>query len=1432
MSAFLPNLEFVFGWLLAASWQASVLALAVLAIQGLFGARLNPRWRYALWLLVVLRLVLPVLPESTVSVFQFAPPPPAALTVSVTEPLFVAAPVSPAVDVPVRIAPPPHALSFYSLLAVGWIAGALGLLTLTLIVNRRFAKQVTNSPEITDPELLRLFAEAKAEFHIRREIRLIENSQVQSPAIMGLFHPALLLPVNVRENFDARELRFIFLHELAHLKRGDILIQALIALLQILHWFNPVLWFAFRRMRIDREPATDALVLSRTGEGEKERYGLMLIKLLEHFNQRHSLATLVGILEEKDQFKRRFGLIARFTSGAYGWSLLGVAILAALALAGLTQAERATFKRDPSLPLVIDLKPGYDRVFADPAGADSNYKGYAGMKMIDGLPFAIGGQVELWGQETADRGKVFPEKIEGIRIDRKFDELHLVHAADWRDYSGCPVANLRLNYADGTNAVLTIRYNRQVSDRSRLFTEDAEIIDAPGTKIIWRGPGGAEGTGRLFKSVLENPFPGKKVVTMDLLATHSNCGYMLVAATVAQREPGRAVTPPMPLLPARNFLGQLKVHVVDKKTGAPIAGAEIYPAMVTGDISLVADNQVTGNDGAAVVKYPTGGETIAPGSGDATDPKYPKKGASDLRLKITRAGYNDCEIHWMNGWYAGEIPQEITYRLTPVGVTDATGPDFTVVGSAPPTVLATVKQGDAESLQKLIDGGAEVPKVDDKNEPMLFSAGSAAVMEILLKHGADPNALNKYQRSVIANVCLTRGSQAAAKVEVLLQHGADPNLRTGEEGSTPLMEARDAATVDVLVAHGADVKAKRNDGVGIMEMISGQKPDYLDALIRHGVPFDPKTDGSAILLQASLRGNLPMIKIMLDRGVDPSREGLFATVNGKPIMMKPLPVAVMDGHLNAIAILLDHGAKPENAMDVALANRQTKAVKLLWDRGVRTISELSYQVAQHAPVGDLQKLLDAGVKADPQEDAKSTFSPLTIAAQLGEMDAVKLLVARGADVNKGAAAHPKSPDDVTSPLAMAASEGQTEVVQFLLDHGAMPSFAAMWQATENSTPYDDQRPKVDFEKCVRMLLDAGALKGSTPEEQGYVLSSGMGTRQGPANVAVLKMLLGSGISPGVPMPYIVQNGEKPNSVIGYYRDRYQKDKDDPQRASAAPDMKRVLDLLEAEDKGEPSTSAATFSPIKETTQTGESGSPVSSPITVTATVVEVDEKAFERDQAAMEQAVKSGDEKFFENRKDTYVAPSFEITFAHNKRWYSAGMTQRFVGSVTYDKPNGVLSTTIQASALFVGLGADFTISSSAQNGVSIDSTWSDVEPAALPAQKFDPGFTPAKVPITLDLTPTLAKAKFTDTGWKPEPGKVHGFWVGQTLGTIHADGAVQEPSTRLDHGNGEAEGTLAARGFSGGEVRRGGETAASGCHLYGGPWGDGCRGCDHAGCV
>ncbi len=311
----------------------------------------------------------------------------------------------------------------------------------------------------------------------------------------------------------------------------------------------------------------------------------------------------------------------------------------------------------------LDLSRFYTKQYQAPDGSDSKFKGYAGRKMIDGLPFDIGGQISLYGKETADRGTTYAQAVSGIPIGRKFDELHLIHIVEWREYPGCPVATLRLHYADDTSADIPIRYGVHVIDWCRLDSEDAESLTDPHTKIIWRGPGGALGPVRLFKSEINNPFPHRTVKTLDLISTDSGSNYDLVAATVAMHDPKRALTPPLPLLPARNFAGAMTVCVIDKQTGEPIEGAEIYPAMVIGNFSLVANNAITGKDGTAVVKYP----------------KDAKLGAKDLRIKITKPGYSDCELHWSTGWQAGQIPDDITYRLAPNGATgDNATPDFSI----------------------------------------------------------------------------------------------------------------------------------------------------------------------------------------------------------------------------------------------------------------------------------------------------------------------------------------------------------------------------------------------------------------------------------------------------------------------------------------------------------------------------------------------------------------------------------------------------------------------------------------------------------------------------------------------------------------------------------------------------------------------------------
>src|SRR5262249_54489369 len=140
---------------------------------------------------------------------------------------------------------------------------------------------------------------------------LIETDLVDSPAVYGVIQKHLLLPLHISKRFSAKELHYIFLHELAHIKRRDLEINWLTAILQVIHWFNPVLWFAFARMRADRDLATDALALSRASRTESTPYGETIIKLAEWLTGQASAPALVGIAEDKKEIKRRIIMIAR-----------------------------------------------------------------------------------------------------------------------------------------------------------------------------------------------------------------------------------------------------------------------------------------------------------------------------------------------------------------------------------------------------------------------------------------------------------------------------------------------------------------------------------------------------------------------------------------------------------------------------------------------------------------------------------------------------------------------------------------------------------------------------------------------------------------------------------------------------------------------------------------------------------------------------------------------------------------------------------------------------------------------------------------------------------------------------------------------------------------------------------------------------------------
>ena len=361
-----------FGWLLETTLIGSVVICLILAVQKMLGGRLGPRWCHALWLVLLIRMILPWAPSSRLSLFNLIPSwdrqtesqqlpaiaerkevsPPAEITknseaISGKEPQSeatirkVVAP-RPQILADVEGKSTPRWASIRQVLPILWLVGTIVIGTYLLISNFALWRIVKRDRPLVKQAMLELFEECKEQMGVQSLVVVVPSSQIKSPALFGFIRPRLLLPLEMLDTATREEMRYVFLHELAHLRRHDIYLGWLMSLLQVLHWFNPLVWFAFYRMRADRELACDALVLARTQKEESQEYGQAIVGLVRRFSRSRPLPAMAGIIESKSQLKRRITMIAQFKKNSYKWSPLPVLLIIAIGCTSLSNIERST----------------------------------------------------------------------------------------------------------------------------------------------------------------------------------------------------------------------------------------------------------------------------------------------------------------------------------------------------------------------------------------------------------------------------------------------------------------------------------------------------------------------------------------------------------------------------------------------------------------------------------------------------------------------------------------------------------------------------------------------------------------------------------------------------------------------------------------------------------------------------------------------------------------------------------------------------------------------------------------------------------------------------------------------------------------------------------------------------------------------------------
>lgn len=223
------------------------------------------------------------------------------------------------------------------ILCVIWFVGILAMILLVIRSHQRLNTLKKSALPLQNKEVRRLYNNCLDELHITVNIPIYSTAFLKSPVIVGLFRPCIYIPIHLISDYRAKDMRYMFLHELQHYKHLDALVNYVINLAGILYWFNPVVWYALKEMRCDKEVACDTSVLKILEPDCYEDYGNTLI----NFAEKISLTPFpfgVGLSGSKKQIERRISNIASYGKPTLYKRLKGtiVFLLTAVLLSGLS----------------------------------------------------------------------------------------------------------------------------------------------------------------------------------------------------------------------------------------------------------------------------------------------------------------------------------------------------------------------------------------------------------------------------------------------------------------------------------------------------------------------------------------------------------------------------------------------------------------------------------------------------------------------------------------------------------------------------------------------------------------------------------------------------------------------------------------------------------------------------------------------------------------------------------------------------------------------------------------------------------------------------------------------------------------------------------------------------------------------------------------
>ena len=358
---FISILNIIFQVSIMASILASIILILRPRIKKTFGINIV----YFLWLLLIIKLIIPYGPESKISIYNFFNK--VDTSISYDEKLIndnfqmnsytnkIKTPINNISEVSNNIIEKSiqkssHINNYFNtkttLISI-WIIGMFIFFIFAIFSYYKLINIRKNMICRYNRQSFKILNDCLSLLNIKRNIEILIVEEISSPALCGVIKPKILIPEKIINNIKGDELKYIILHELCHYKRKDVILTLVIYLLKTVYWFNPIILFGLNTLKEDCEIACDNMVISKLNKNERVSYGYTIINVLSYIGDTSMPLGISSMINNKKRLKERIIMIGNNKKIGIGKIIIGTAViilLGSITLSSSINSEKSSLR--------------------------------------------------------------------------------------------------------------------------------------------------------------------------------------------------------------------------------------------------------------------------------------------------------------------------------------------------------------------------------------------------------------------------------------------------------------------------------------------------------------------------------------------------------------------------------------------------------------------------------------------------------------------------------------------------------------------------------------------------------------------------------------------------------------------------------------------------------------------------------------------------------------------------------------------------------------------------------------------------------------------------------------------------------------------------------------------------------------------------------